>query len=322
MIQDIKKEDGGTYLCKAENLLGKVTTHAQITVFSPLKFTVRPTRLSKLLSGMKAIFHCQAANALEVEWLKDNKPLGGSVIVHSNGTLVITRASTQDNGNYVCIARNFHRSIRTTTQLVVRNPKSCSELKKKLPSKPSGNYVIDPDGQSGQSPFAVFCDMTDKGGVGVTVVSHDSEARTLVDGYGPAGSYSKDVRYNGASMAQLAKLTQISTNCEQFTKFECNNDPGFLYDGYGWWVSRGGVRQDYWGGATPGSKKCACGMNNTCFSKNTGCNCEHNPGSGWRSDSGVLTDKTTLPVSQLRFGDTNASHEQAYHTLGKLKCYG
>ena len=29
-------------------------------------------------------------------------------------------------------------------------------------------------------PFKVFCDMTDKGGIGVTVISHDSENRTLV----------------------------------------------------------------------------------------------------------------------------------------------
>ena len=42
---------------------------------------------------------------------------------------------------------------------------------------------IDPDGEGGLAPFTVFCDMTDKSGVGVTVISHDSESRTLVDGY-------------------------------------------------------------------------------------------------------------------------------------------
>ena len=41
----------------------------------------------------------------------------------------------------------------------------------------------------------------------------------------------------------------------------------------------------------------------------------------WREDSGLLTDKTHLPVKQLRFGDISGS-EQGYHTLGKLKCYG
>lgn len=41
----------------------------------------------------------------------------------------------------------------------------------------------------------------------------------------------------------------------------------------------------------------------------------------WREDSGLLTDKTTLLVKQLRFGDVIGS-EEGYHTLGKIKCFG
>ena len=44
----------------------------------------------------------------------------------------------------------------------------------------SDNYIIDPDGKGGVAPFSVYCDMSDKGGVGVTVISHDSESRTHV----------------------------------------------------------------------------------------------------------------------------------------------
>ena len=40
--------------------------------------------------------------------------------------------------------------------------------------------MIDPDGFGGLAPFTVYCDMTDNTGVGVTVISHDSETRTLV----------------------------------------------------------------------------------------------------------------------------------------------
>ena len=39
-------------------------------------------------------------------------------------------------------------------------------------------------------------------------------------------------------------------------------------------------------------------------------------------DSGLLTDKSTLPVTQIRLGDLDQSHEEGYHTLDKLKCYG
>ena len=79
----------------------------------------------------------------------------------------------------------------------------------------------------------------------------------------------------------------------------------------------------YWDGAEPGSGKCACGMNSSC-AKNEVCNCDAND-EMWREDSGLLTDKISLPVKELRFGDTGDTpsyNEFGYHTLGKFKCYG
>ena len=189
--------------------------------------------------------------------------------------------------------------------------------------------MIDPDGKGGVAPISVYCDMSDKGGVGVTVISHDSESRTHVgntNGCDPQGCYSKDVRYTGVSTAQLAALTLVSQNCEQFIKFECKNDVTFIQDSYAWWVSRDGTRMNYWGGATGSYKMCACGITNSCFSGNE-CNCHGDypklSNVGWREDSGLLTDKSTLPVSQIRLGDMEDwPREEGYHTLGKLKCYG
>ena len=86
-------------------------------------------------------------------------------------------------------------------------------------------------------------------------------------------------------------------------------------------MSRDSTKMRYWGGASPGSGKCACGMNNSCANTSDGCNCDEDR-HVWREDSGLLTDKTKLPVKQLRFGDTGGSHEKGYHTLGKFKCYG
>ena len=66
--------------------------------------------------------------------------------------------------------------------------------------------------------------MIDKNGVGVTVISHDSESRTNVrDGlsWGGRGSYRRDIYYTGASLSQLASLTSVSSHCEQFIKYEC-----------------------------------------------------------------------------------------------------
>ena len=52
----------------------------------------------------------------------------------------------------------------------------------------------------------------------------------------------------------------------------------------------------------------------------------------WREDSGLLTNKNDLPVTQLRFGDTGVDDkdgvarddrdEKGYHTLGKFRCFG
>ena len=71
--------------------------------------------------------------------------------------------------------------------------KSCSDLKRLDPKAISGNFLIDPDGEGGLTPFHVICDMSDKDGVGVTVISHDSENRTLVDGCEHPGCYSRDI---------------------------------------------------------------------------------------------------------------------------------
>ena len=62
-------------------------------------------------------------------------------------------------------------------------------------------------------------------------------------------------------------------------------------------------------------------MDNTCADSRFGCNCDAND-DVWGEDSGLLTDKTKLPLIQLRFGDTGGSGERGYHKLGKLKCYG
>ena len=122
--------------------------------------------------------------------------------------------------------------------------------------------------------------MTDKNEIGVTVVSHDSESRTLVNGYEGKGSYSRDIHYKGVTVSQLVGLINVSKHCEQFIKYECLAST--LNDGF--WVSRDSVEMNYWGGAAPDSGKCACGMYNNCAHEEEVCNCIKND-RNWREDT-------------------------------------
>ena len=84
---------------------------------------------------------------------------------------------TNDAGTYTCAAKNALRSVETTSIVeVIKIMKSCSSIKSGHSGSSSGNYIIDPDGKGGVAPFSVYCDMSDKGGVGVTVISHDSQS--------------------------------------------------------------------------------------------------------------------------------------------------
>ncbi|XP_028416579.1 neurexin-4-like [Dendronephthya gigantea] len=168
--------------------------------------------------------------------------------------------------------------------------------------------------------------MTSKSGVGVTVIGHDSESRTIVNGYDPPGSYKRNIEYD-ISMEQIVAIINQSKNCEQFIKYECYGSTILRFnkagEHYSWWVSRQGSKMNYWGGAAVDSGNCSCGMTNSCAGAGK-CNCGKND-LVWREDSGYLTDKNTLPVTELRFGDTGKygdNDESGYHTLGKLRCWG
>ena len=325
-IRNIAKTDKGDYVCSAKSFLGQDSVVAQLIVIDRLTFTLTPPRKVTVSQSRNLLLNCAAQGNTEITWKRTGKGLPQSHVIYSNGTLLLRSVVTNDTGTYSCVAKNALRSVEATSVVeVMKTMKSCSSIKSGYSGSSSGNYIIDPDGKGGVAPFSVYCDMSDKGAVGVTVISHDSESRTHVNsvspGCGRPGCYRKDVTYTGVNTAQLAALTRVSQNCEQFIKFECNNDIVFIENSYAWWVSRDGTRMYYWGGATGYNNTCACGVTNSCSNSGRKCNC-YNSGSGWREDSGLLTDKSALPVTQIRLGDLDQSSEEGYHTLGKLKCYG
>ena len=324
-ILSVTKEDRGTYACSVKNLLGEDSALVLVTVIDRLKFTLTPTLKAAASEFSNLMLNCKAQGALEITWKRTNKNLPQNHVIFLNGTLFLKKVTTNDAGSYKCVARNYQRTIETSCAVEVLKPMSCSSIKSGHSGSSSGNYIIDPDGKGGVAPFSVYCDMSDKGGVGVTVISHDRESRTYVANIPGCsntdpGCYSKSVTYSGVDTDQLEALTRVSQNCEQLIKFECNGAVAFIQESVAWWVSRDGRKMKYWGGAGGSANMCACGVTNSC-SNGEKCNC-YNSGGGWREDSGLLTDKSALPVSQIRLADLDDSSEEGYHTLGKLKCYG
>ena len=287
----VTADSQGTYICKARN--GANTATAETTLIVVM-FNVMPPVLMTASEKAWLRLDCQLNVISNITWRRKGGELPRNCFIHSNGTLILRDVTTLQSRCYECTTNYFNNTLRTQTQVLIGNL-SCSHIKAAHPEAPSGNYTIDPDGESGEDLFVVYCDMVDKNAVGVTVISHDSEQRGHVTGCQPRGCFSQDVTYKGSTPSQLVSLARVTSRCEQFIMFECKNHVSFIEDKFAWWVSRDGDPMYYWGGAAPGSRSCAYGAKNTCYGVGR-CNCkQYGLGGwrmkGWRKDSGLLTDK-------------------------------
>ena len=327
LLLEVLPEDSGNYSCTASNLAGEITSPAvELVVHLTLMFTTLPPLGPIFIyAGESLTLPCTADSDL-VPTMGWHMQYSQGVEIVPNNTLFIAFAEVSHEGLYVCTANNSFRALEKNVTLYVHALPSCRDIKdrqllasKSFPTDTSGYYFIDPDGGgTGEERFKVFCYMTNDNGV--TVISHDSEDATLVDGYEEGGSYSRIVTYTGVNPTQIATLVGISRRCFQFIKFNCFRVELFGRD-MAWWVSRNGTKMNYWGGADPDSGKCACGMDGSCVDPKYNCNCDSEKPQ-WLEDSGFLSDKNTLPVSEMRFGDTGDQGEKGYHTLGKFMCVG
>ena len=60
IIYSVTRQDGGTYICKAENILGTATDTAKLVIFSPLRFKVGPPQEVTPVIGSGVHLPCQA----------------------------------------------------------------------------------------------------------------------------------------------------------------------------------------------------------------------------------------------------------------------
>ena len=181
--------------------------------------------------------------------------------------------------------------------------------------------LLDSKGEG--SPYTALCNATNSPRT-YTIITHNEMTETSVGNGKLSGAFYKhEITYTGsAGMDQIQALIQKSKHCRQYIRFHCfaskllNTPRG---PSHAFWLSRDNVRQEYWGGAEPGSNKCACGMTEppSCAGIKF-CNCDVRDRI-WRVDAGYLRDKNTLPVTGLLF---NKKSKKSEFTLGPLECWG
>ena len=80
-ICKVTKSDGGTYVCRAQNILGSVSVAAQLMIFSPLRVSIRLPQEVTPFFGSTLRLPCEAESDLRptITWKRDGKsslPLG------------------------------------------------------------------------------------------------------------------------------------------------------------------------------------------------------------------------------------------------------
>ena len=152
----------------------------------------------------------------------------------------------------------------------------------------------------------------------VALFDHSQEQRTKVKGFESCASYSKSITYSVNKLADIRAFASSSASCKQHTKAECTGV--YFRQTCGYLVGSDSKKLAYWGGGPTNGVGCACGITNTCHNRATKCNCDANIETIQLMDQGYLTDKSVLPIIQVKFGDTGGAAECLYYTLGKLEC--
>nr|XP_061826904.1 contactin-associated protein-like 5 [Nerophis lumbriciformis] len=191
----------------------------------------------------------------------------------------------------------------------------------KLIGGSSGFYAIDPDGSGPLGAAQVYCNMTEE--KVWTVLAHNSTSPVRVQASTLQAPHVVALDY-GASAAQLQAIVSRSEHCQQEVVYSCKRSRLFnTKDGspLSWWLDGRGEKRSYWGGFLPGIQQCSCSLEEKCVDMNYFCNCDADADS-WSNDTGVLSYKDHLPLSQLVIGDIGRAGSQAVYHVGPLRCYG
>ena len=157
-----KKDDSGTYVCKAENLLGSDVGSIMVNVIDLPVFVVKPPSSKTTKKGATVVLNCTAKGDPHpvISWRKENGLLPVGRYEIRDGSLIIRNVKKTDSGVYDCTATSAgvsHSHVNTTLTV---HFKDCAELYKSGERR-NGVYTVQPDKQPA---FQVYCDMTTDGG--------------------------------------------------------------------------------------------------------------------------------------------------------------
>ncbi|KAK1802439.1 hypothetical protein P4O66_022100, partial [Electrophorus voltai] len=191
----------------------------------------------------------------------------------------------------------------------------------RLMGSASGFFSIDPDGSGPLLPAVVYCNMTEE--KVWMVVDHNIMGLVTVMGSSPQKPHVMKLNYS-ATLSQLSTLLHRAEQCQQEVVYRCRKSRLFnTWDGtpLSWWRDRAGEQRTYWGGFLPGVQQCSCSLAENCIDMNYFCNCDADR-SSWENDTGLLSYKEHLPVTEIAIGDTNRTGSEAVYRVGSLQCYG
>uniref|UniRef100_A0A493SZG1 Ig-like domain-containing protein n=3 Tax=Anas TaxID=8835 RepID=A0A493SZG1_ANAPP len=127
-ILDASTEDGGDYICEAQNSAGTASCSTSVAVKEPPVFSKVPSPVDTL-KGSDIILQCEIAGTppFEVAWFKDRRQVRSSkkfkvTAKHSIASLHILNLESQDTGEYQCKAMNEVGSDTCTCPVKFKEP--------------------------------------------------------------------------------------------------------------------------------------------------------------------------------------------------------
>ncbi|XP_015767382.1 PREDICTED: peroxidasin homolog [Acropora digitifera] len=122
-IQAVRLVDYGMYRCRATNSAGGVAASTRLVVTGPPRIILSPQN-TEVLEGSTAELQCRASGypVPDIAWTKNGGRLPSldRHILLPSGTLRVVRASTGDQGQYVCRAINVIGVVLARALLTVR----------------------------------------------------------------------------------------------------------------------------------------------------------------------------------------------------------